>query len=428
MLTLVRQQIQKHLPAGSLSRNVSILTGGTVFAQLITVLALPILTRLYRPEDFALLAVYAAVLGIITTVSCLRYNLAIPMPMQDRDGFALLIVSVSSAVGISFLLALPVFFIPEMSAHLLGQPALLPYLWMIPTGVLIYSIYNALQYWSSRKRRFTLITKTRMTRATGSIATQIGLGLGTTSPFGLIFGHLVYGGLGIWGLAREIFRSDQSCFGELTTAQMWQQAKAYRRFPIFSVPEALFNTAGIQLPIIVVAAAVAGPEAGFVMLAMRVLGLPMNLVGTSVAQTYLAEAPEWHRDGELAARTKRAMWALLKLGGPVIALAGISSPFLFPIVFGAQWERAGIIAAWMTPWFVLQFVTSPISVVLHVTGQFGFAMILHLSGAIVRVGAVLVIVVLAEDFAAETYALSGAVFYLVYLIAIISRIKILDSN
>ena len=57
-----------------------VLVGGTAFAQAIAVLALPLLTRLYTPDDFSVLAVYAALLGIISVVACLRLEIAIPMP------------------------------------------------------------------------------------------------------------------------------------------------------------------------------------------------------------------------------------------------------------------------------------------------------------------------------------------------------------
>ena len=147
----MRKALTRLMPAGSFARNVGMLTSGTVFAQGLAVLALPLLTRLYSPEDFALLAVYVAIIGIATVVSCLRYNIAIPLPEDDADGMALLAVALIAAIVVSALLALPTLLAPSQTAALLGQPMLAPYLWMVPVGVLLASMYNALQYWSSRK-------------------------------------------------------------------------------------------------------------------------------------------------------------------------------------------------------------------------------------------------------------------------------------
>lgn len=410
----MRAPIDRLLPRGSFLRNVTILTGGTAFAQVLMVAALPVLTRLYSPGDFSLLAVYVGIIGIITVVSCMRYNIAIPLPEQDADGMALLAVALLVACGLSMFCALPVILAPEVTARMIGQPLLQPYLWMIPVGIFIASVYDALQYWASRKKRFVLVTQTRMIRAVGGVGTQLGLGAVNPSPFGLIIGHMIYGGLGIVGLLRDLWRNDRSHLRALDRRNMQDQARSYRRFPLFSVPEALFNTAGVQLPLIIIAAVVAGPEAGFLFLAMRVMGLPMGLIGSSVAQVFLAEASAKLRDGTLAAFTRKTMWTLFRTGAPLMIAVGVLSPLVFPLIFGPEWAQAGWLVAWMTPWFVLQFVASPVSMVIHVLGRPGLAMALQAVGLVFRVGAVLMASVVGGDFVSEVFAISGALFYIVY--------------
>ena len=416
---MIRAALEHWLPAGSFARNVGMLTGGTAFAQALAVLALPLLTRLYSPEDFSLLAVYVAIIGIVTVVSCLRYNIAIPLPEDDAVGVALLALALLATFVISGLLALPVFLMPVQTAALLGQPGLAPYLWMLPLGVFLASAYNALQYWASRKKRFGLVTRTRITRAIGGIGTQAAIGAAAPSPFGLLFGHMLYCGLGVVGLARNLWRRDRPALRELSWAQITIQAAAYRRFPVWSVPEALFNTAGVQIPVILIAAAAAGPEAGFLMLAMRVIGLPMGLVGSSVAQVFIAEAPARLRDGTLAAFARSTMWTLFRTGAPPLVAVGVLSPLLFPMIFGAEWARAGWLVAWMTPWFVLQFVISPVSTVLHVTGRQRIAMLLQVFGLVLRLTTVIIGLNAFPNYVSEIYALTGMIFCGIYLILLL---------
>jgi len=409
-------------------RNIAILTSGTVFAQGLMVAALPILTRLYSPDDFSLLAVYAAIIGIVTVVSCMRYNIAIPLPEDDIDGMALLAVALLATCAVSFLCALPVVFVPDATARLIGQPELQPYLWMIPLGVFIASVYNALQYWASRRKRFALVTQTRMTRATGGVGAQLSLGAFGPSPFGLIFGHMVYGGLGVIGLLRNLQREDHGLITRLRTETLLLQARTYHRFPLLSVPEALFNTAGTQLPLIIIASIIAGPEAGFLFLAMRVMGQPMALIGSSVAQVFLAEAPEKLRDRTLTAFTQRTMWTLFRAGAPAMLGIGVISPLVFPIVFGPEWTRAGWLVSWMTPWFILQFVSSPVSMVMHVLGRQGMAAALQAFGLICRVGSIFIASALAPTHLSEIFAISGAVFYGVYLLTITAILKNVENR
>ena len=411
--------LRAFIPRSGFLHNVWLLTSGTVFAQGLVILALPVLTRLYSPQDFDLLAVYVALIGLISVVSCLRYNIAIPLPEQDEDAMALLALSLLAGCAFSLILVLPVVFAPKATAALLGQMDLAPHLWLVPFGIALASSYNALQYWASRKKRFGIITKTRMTRAVGGVGTQLAFGLTTPIPFGLLLGHALYSGLGVIGLGRNVMRDDHKTIGALDWERMRRVAGQYRRFPFYSVPQTLFDTGGTQLPIIIIAAATAGPEAGFLMLAMRVMGLPMGLIGSSVAQVYLAEAPEKLRDGSLPAFTRRTMWTLFRTGAPPLAVAGALSPMLFPILFGAEWARAGWLVAWMTPWFILQFVVSPVSMVLNVTGRLGLLLAIALAGLLLRVAVVLWAIVAHLDIASEIYAVSGALFYAIYLSAIL---------
>lgn len=387
-----------------------------MFAQGVAALSLPLLTRLYEPQDFSVLAVYTSALGILAVVSCLRFNVALPLPASDREAANLLLLAVAAGVGCSLLVALAVLLAPQATTRVLGQPAIRPYLWMLPAGVLLVSAYDALQFWASRHRRFGLITKTRVTRAVGGSGTQLAMGIAAPGPLGLMLGQLVYSGLGFGGLAMSVWRCDRAAFKAVSIATLRQVAFRYRHFPCYSVPEALFNTAGAEVPVLIIAAAAAGPEAGFLMLAMRVMGLPMGLIGTSVGQVYLAEAPRKLKEGTLVRFTERTVWALFKLGAPPLTLAGAVSPFLFPFIFGAEWLRAGEIVAWLTPMFILQFVASPISLAPHVLGSVRWAMALQIVGGALRIGSVWAAAQLRPDALVEVYAIASALFYLLALI------------
>jgi len=394
-----------------------------VAAQAIVALSMPILTRLYSPSDFSLLAVYASILGLISVVSCLRFNIAIPLPQKPIEGLALLVLSLISAVVCAVLTAIPVIFFPRLTANLLGQSALLPYLWMVPVGVMLASSYDALQYWASRKRQFALITRTRVVRAVGGVGSQLAIGGAAPSPFGLIFGHMLYSGLGVVDLIRVLWRTNRTLLRTITHTRLIATARSYRRFPLFSVPEALFNTIGLEVSILIIAAAAVGPEAGFLMLALRVMGLPMALIGNSVAQVFLVEAPIRMRAGALPTFTQRAMLTLFKAGAPPLIIVGVISPWVFPVVFGQEWARAGVIVAWLTPMCILQFVASPVSMILHVTGRVIWAMWLQIVGAIVRVGCVAIAGSAAPSRLIEVFSISGATFYLAYLIVIYVLIR-----
>ena len=159
-------------------------------------------------------------------------------------------------------------------------------------------------------------------------------------------------------------------------------------------------------------AAHAGAEAGFLLLAMQVMTAPMTLLGSSISQVYMSRAPEALREGRLAPFTLSIMRRLAIVGvGPLI-IVGVFAPPLFPLIFGQEWARAGVIVAWLVPWMALQFIASPVSMVMFVVGRQRAMLALTTLGASIRIGSILLVI--GTDLSlVEIFATSSAVFYII---------------
>ena len=416
-MDIFKQKI-KTLFQGSFVRNVSMLVGGTAFAQLITIILLPVLTRLYSPEDFGVLAVYLSFVSLISVVSCLRLEIAIPIPKEDKDALVLFVLSLGSVVVITLLTVVGTILFSKQ-IYLATEGKLEGYVWLIPLSVFFSGIYAALQYWATRHKAFSLVAKTRLSQAVGGSSTQIGLGYAGLGPFGLLIGQLVSIGAGIIGLSRYFIKNSSSLLRDVKFSELKSVFKQYDRFPKYSTWEAFANSGAIQIPVILIAYYAVSAEAGFLMLAMRLLSAPMSLIGGAVAQVYLAEASEKNYEGKLRQFTHNTVRALAKIGTPPILFAGMAAPFLIPIIFGEEWQRAGILIAWMSPWFLMQFITSPVSMALHITNNQKIAMILQFFGLFLRAGGVLIAGLYCTKYVAEVYAVTGFVFYVLYLTIIL---------
>lgn len=422
-LTAFLHQRLKGIKHNGFIRSVSILVGGTAVGQALMMLALPLLTRLYTPADFSVLAVYTSLLGIIAVPACLRLDIAIPLPKHDTDAANILVLALGFAIATSTLVALPVLIAPAFVSKLLGSEGIKLYLWLLPIGVLFASTYSAVQFWATRKKNFSVIAKTRVSQAIGNISTQVGFGWFGTSPIGLVLGQIIGNGIGIASLIRYITTKDALTLKAVRLSEMHRLLILYKRFPQYSAIEALANNASIQVPIIIIASMAIGPEAGFLALAMQVMQAPSSIIGGAIAQVYLSKAPEEHRLGSLGNFTTSILGGLIKTGvGPMI-FAGIIAPEAFSLLFGEKWHRAGVLVIWMTPWLILQFLTSPISMALHVTGNQILALALQILGLCARLIAVLLAAIYFKSYISETYAISGAIFYLVYLILVMKIVS-----
>jgi O-antigen/teichoic acid export membrane protein len=393
-------------------RSVFALLGGTSLAQLLAVLALPVLTRMYTPDDFSILAVFTAVAVVISIAACLRFDVAIALPDSERDAAGLFVLSSFFCALISSITAIGVALVQYLPVGDLIALSVRRCLWLLPVVVLSLGLFSALQYLATRNKQFNGIAKARIKQAVACVFIQLLLGYGWWADVpGLLYGYIVGGLFGVWGLYRAALPAGLKTLTVFTRTELRALFGKYEQFPRYSVFEALANSAGIQLSIVLIAALADGPEAGYLMIAMRALGIPMSLLGGAVGQVYLSEAPAAARNGSLGAYTEQVISRLMMVGvGPLVYLS-IVGPTLFPFIFGPGWERAGELVLWMMPWFVLQFLASPISMVMHVKGRQKVMLLLTLGGLVARLGGLVAVAYLERGSISQVYAVSSALFY-----------------
>jgi len=398
-----------------LVRSTGVLIGGTVGANLITALSLPVVTRLYTPVEMSVLAVFASLLQTLYASICLRFDVALSMPENDEDAINLLALGAFFAVVLSGVIALILLALPASAYDSFGHPELAELIWFLPPSLALAGIYSLMQLWYVRRKGFGPIARSRMVQAGSGAATQIALGLLRTGPFGLLLGYAINFSAGSILLGTRFLRGESALLRKVSARKMRMLFREYSRFPTYSAPEALAHAAAWQLPIVLIAAMAIGPEAGYLTLAMFVVQAPMSLLGNALSQVYLSEAPTRHRDGALGPFTVQVVGGLMRIGvGPLIALA-IVSPFAFAFVFGSEWSRAGMLVVWLTPWFIAQLLTAPVSMALQVTNRQRTAFIVQFVGLALRLGLVVAVGTLSPRFISEAYAISGAIFYFGYL-------------
>lgn len=398
-------------------RSVATLAGGTAASQAIWLLTTPFLTRLYSSEDFSVFGAFVALMSMLSIAACAGYDNAVVVPDKDEDAASVLALSLFLAFALSSLVAL-VWLIFTMATSLLAQQwlgDLQPYAWALAPVVFVAATFNAVQFWTSRRRRFSSVARVRVAQATVGVGTQIGAGMVAATPLGLIIGQGLNFLLGVLVLGHTMVRELGTYRAAFRMQALRASAYRFRNFALMTTPALFANSASVQVPVLIVARAGQVAEAGFLFLALRVMQAPLTTIGAAVSQVFYTEAPQAGRDGRLAGLTHDVLRQLAIVGlGPLI-FAGIVGRPVFEIVFGQGWGRAGEIVAWMVPWLMLQFLASPISMLLYALERQRVDLLLQLLGMLLRIGPVLAAALLAPNWLPEVFALTGAAFYAVYL-------------
>ena len=132
-------------PSGGFARHVMTLASGTAIAQLLLVLATPILTRLYTPADYGTLAVYASTLTVLLVLASLRYESAVPLPEDEDVAGSVLAIALLVLAGMVMLVSVLVWLAGDAFVARANAQRLRPYLWLLPVGLLGAGAYQALQ-------------------------------------------------------------------------------------------------------------------------------------------------------------------------------------------------------------------------------------------------------------------------------------------
>lgn len=365
------------LPQNRFARAVSVLVGGTAGAQLIVIAASPILTRLYTPDDFGLLAVYGAILGILSVIASLRYQLAIPVPESEEQAASIVILSLLIVCVTTLCSALVLWLFGEQLIRLLNMPAIRSYLWVIPLGLFLIGLYDVFQYWAIRTKAFSNITKTRLTQSIGMVIVQIGgHALG---PAALLAGRVIGQSFGVFGLGKSALTASKTSFRNVNKESIKSVARAYKNFPIIGTWTGLTNSAATNLPPLLIAAFLGAASAGLFSLAHRVLSQPTAIIGKAVSDAFYQRAVEANREGGLGEAVKSVYSTLVKLALAPAMTIFLVMPDVFIIVFGDSWAAAGEIARWMTPWLFFQFVVSPCTGIYPIIDRHDIALRFQLS-------------------------------------------------
>ena len=358
------ERLRALLPKSTFAKSVAVLAGGTALAQAFSILASPLLTRLYNPEDFGTLAVYASILGIVAVVTSLRYELTLPLPEDKTTADKLFVLSFAVLIGMTLLTAIGIFFAGRFIIEITRAEALRGYLWLLPLGVGGAGLYNIFNFWAVRERAFKTIAQTKLHQSVTTITTQVGLGIFGAGPIGLLLGHLLSQVAGV-GTLFQVSRKTKPYQNPeaLNLASLRQVARRYWKFPIYSSGAALLNSASIYLPALLLASFYGPQVAGLFELLRRILNAPITLVGNSLNQVYVGEAARLAQSDIPALKRlyKKTVSRLFFMGIlPLLALIFFAPP-LFALVFGETWREAGVYAQLVSAGFLARFAISPVS-------------------------------------------------------------------
>lgn len=413
----VSRMSKRFLPKSEFARNVVTLMTGTTIAQAIPIAISPILSRIYSPSDFGLLAFYLSIAAIVAVIATGRYEMAIMMPPKDEEGEVRVIVFVASVIMLlisSISLALVVVFNSQIT-NMLGRPEISIWLYFLPFSVLLTGLYQILNYLLIRQGKFKQLSINKVCFSAISGPSQVGLGIIGFGALGMLASNIASYLLTILMILKS--RDIRDVFKLCGRKEAENVATKYIRYPKFDIPATLINIVANQLPLLAIGKYLGLGVLGHYSLMNKTVMAPIGLISNSMLDVFKQRATnDYHKYGNCKDIYLKVLFKLLLLGIVPTCVLAISAPEIFSFVFGKQWHDAGVMAQILAPAYLLNFLVNPLSYTFHIAQKQNLNLFLNILFLIMMALVVGVGVRETEPFRFMVYiSIAQCINYIIYL-------------
>jgi O-antigen/teichoic acid export membrane protein len=359
-LMKILYKIKDKILKSEFNRNVLILAGGTAVAQAVPILISPILTRLYTPEDFGALAVFVAITSIVGVIVNGRYELAIMLPKKDEDAINVAAVAFLFNIFVSGLFFLFILFLGDWLLEVLNAQNLSKLIYLAPLAVFLIGVFNILNYTNNRFKLYKDISKANIYKSLAGAIVQVVMGFFKLGALGLISGQVVSQIVS----NMKLFLNIKHLLRSIEKNKVKNMGVKYINFPKYSMWAGLLNTTGYQIVNLLIGMFYGQATLGYYYLAFRVLGMPTSFIGSAISQVFYKQATdEKNKTGSIEKTFKSTLKKLIIISIPIFTVIFFTVKPAFGLVFGKNWEIAGLYAMILTPMFAVNFIVKTFTLV-----------------------------------------------------------------
>lgn len=358
----------KSRPFYNLYKGIFTLVIGSSVARLLAIMTIPILTRIYSPEDFGVLAVYVSVVTVLTPILTMRYVLAIPLPRLNSAAINIVSLSIILifVVGAIVYIFLSIFWLSFTSA-LLGKE-MEPFLELIIIGALVSATNEVFTLWATRYRGYKEIAKSNVAQSLGGSLAKILFGLIWLKPIGLQLGEIFEKFVGLLVLLMQYKKSLIGTVRHIKITRIRYLAVRYCDYPMYRLPSQILMAFSMKAPLIFSAALFDIGTTGQLGLAFMAIALPISIIGGAVGNAVYAEAAAIGKrnPNRILGIAKEAQNKLLFMSLFPALILFFYGELLFSFMFGDAWRGAGKFASILSVSLVFQFTSTPLVQLLNI--------------------------------------------------------------
>ena len=321
---------------------------GNIAGQAVLILSLPLLLRLYGPQDFGQYSLVISVMNVLLIAATLKLELVIPTTRHITTATRLTALLSLSTIAVAALAPLAglAWLAWRGQATLAGMPRLH---FLLPLGILslLGGLFLILRAWLVRQHAFRGVALMQLSRPITMVAAALALSFlfphwaRTAGGLPLLLAGMAAGIVALAVGLMHVGKREMRIFRPWrwrAALRQWRGQKGYLSAVSLSQ---ILHQANLQLPLLGIAWLYGPVQAGWMALAMRIVMFPVMIAGGSLGLVMSRRLSGLHHGGKSMKATLHTMIMFLLLLG----IAGYASlVFLAPLVvvplFGEKWNGA----------------------------------------------------------------------------------------
>ncbi len=407
------------------AKNVLTLFSWNSLAQAVTLLSIPILTRIYTPEEFGAVALFIGIVNVFAVASNGQYDLAIVLPKRNGQAFHLMVGSIIISLIFSLLTLILVAVFFDRLTGFFDSIVYRKIIWLLPLAVFLVGSHKSLISWFNRSRSYRIIGVNRLIQNSGQTGVRFGRDFFKNGHWGLVVGFIAGEFISWVIIALQILKKEFWRFKYLSVKSFVKSFREYFNFPLFLMPMGVLNSFATYLLVFALSLVTSSTIVGHYERAWRVVKLPLSLISSSFGSVFYEKMNH--------TLNRRKFYLLSYFGNLGLALIilfpiAIWGEAIFSFVLGHDWVVAGHIARIILPITIFGFATECVSTVFSVIKKNQILLIWQIVYLVFAIGWI----VFAKKFDVflllSVYSFGGAIMYILLAYIGFQKIERFDSQ
>lgn len=401
----------------SFFKNVLTMMSGTLAGQIIIIATMPIISRIYTPNQFGEYSNVVAIIGIISVLTTLKYDTGIAVTKNEEDKKNLIWLSFFINIVISVLVLILLLILSSiLNIFEIYE------IFYIFISILVIGNVQILTNIATASGHFKAISITKFSQSFTQVLLQLFGYLFHSQTLFLFLGYLIGKTNGIYILYKtNSFFIKQSKFNKRSFKKIMIE---YKDYPLYGLPSSILNSVSANIVIILLLYFYGGFYAGIYGLIQRIMSGPLQLISKSFNSVLF----KFTKDNGVEKIKKIYILTniiIILFFGIIILFFKIVNFNLFNIVFGEKWGYANEIFLPLLFMMALQFTIIPFMELFTVYGKQRVRLLIDISRMILLFIVFTISTtynLIFKDFVI-IYSVSMCVFYLLMHLSMFKLLK-----